>query len=179
MMHPLLKPLWIVLAVVFLIEAWLWDHLRPVVAAAMNVVPWQRLKADARGIIAGLRPEATLAIFLVPVIVLIPFKLLAVWLLMHGVWWGALGSLVGCKLVGLGVTAFVFDVCRDKLLEMVWFARLYGWVLAVRTWSHALVDPIVQRWRDFIRATRVSYSRRLVRLAARIRARMHRPQPAA
>ena len=38
MMRRLLQPLWVLLAVIFLIEAWLWDHLEPIVAriAMMN-----------------------------------------------------------------------------------------------------------------------------------------------
>ncbi len=177
-MRRLLKPLWITLAIAFLIEAWLWDRLRPVVAAVVEIIPWHRLKADARTIIADLRPEATLAIFLIPVAVLIPFKLLAVWLLMHGIWWGAVATILCCKLAGLGVTAFAFDVCREKLLQIAWFRRLYNWVLTVRGWAHALVDPVAQRLRALVRMIRTAHSRRLIRLVARIRSRMQRPQPA-
>jgi len=32
MMRRLLQPIWVLLAVIFLIEAWLWDHLEPIVA---------------------------------------------------------------------------------------------------------------------------------------------------
>jgi len=32
MMRRLLQPFWVLLAVIFLIEAWLWDHLEPIVA---------------------------------------------------------------------------------------------------------------------------------------------------
>ena len=31
-MRRLLRPLWVLLALVFLFEAWLWEHLRPIVA---------------------------------------------------------------------------------------------------------------------------------------------------
>ena len=44
-MRRLLKPVWILLAVLFLIEAWLWDHLEPIVARFVRLIPWQRLKA--------------------------------------------------------------------------------------------------------------------------------------
>lgn len=175
-MHRLLRPVWVALAIAFLIEAWLWDHLRPVVAAVVAFVPWERLKSQARTVIARLSPEASLAIFLIPVVILIPFKLLALWLIAHGAWWSAIGTVLGCKLVGLGVTAFAFDVCRDKLLELAWFCRVYGWVLGVRSWAHQLADPIMHRIQDTIRRIRIKRRLSLVRVASRIRARMQRPQ---
>ena len=39
-----LRPLWIVLALLFLLEAWLWDHLEPLVARVVNLVPWGKFK---------------------------------------------------------------------------------------------------------------------------------------
>jgi hypothetical protein len=35
-----LHRLWIVLALLFLAEAWPWDHLEPVVARAVSIFPW-------------------------------------------------------------------------------------------------------------------------------------------
>ena len=46
-MRRLLKPLWILLALVFLFEAWLWEHLRPLVAWVVERIAWDRLKARA------------------------------------------------------------------------------------------------------------------------------------
>ena len=172
----LLRPIAIILAIVFLLEAWLWDHLRPVVAAVVAIIPWERLKSEARVLVARMSPEASLAVFLIPVAILIPFKLLALWLIAHGAWWGAVGTVIFCKLFGLGVTAFAFDVCRDKLLELAWFCRVYGWVLAVRAWAHDLVDPITQHLQDLIHMIG-RHKRPLVRFVSRIRTRMHRPQP--
>ena len=34
-----LRPLWIALALLFLLEAWLWDHLEPIVARVVNLIP--------------------------------------------------------------------------------------------------------------------------------------------
>ena len=44
-MRKLLRPVLIFLAVIFLIEAWLWDHLAPVVARVVNLIPLARFKA--------------------------------------------------------------------------------------------------------------------------------------
>ena len=44
MMRRLLQPLWVLLAIIFLIEAWLWDHLEPIVARAVASIPLQSFK---------------------------------------------------------------------------------------------------------------------------------------
>ena len=48
--------------------------------------------------------------------------------------------LVLAKLVGLGVTAFIFEVTKDKLLQMAWFRRVYAFFLWARDWAHEKVD---------------------------------------
>jgi len=55
-MRRLFKPLWILLALFFLVEAWLWEHLRPLVAAVVNVIAWDRLKARLAAAIEWLPP---------------------------------------------------------------------------------------------------------------------------
>ena len=47
MMRRLLQPIWVLLAIIFLIEAWLWDHLEPIVAWFVALLP---LRAMATGI---------------------------------------------------------------------------------------------------------------------------------
>src|SRR5258708_4119788 len=43
MMRRLLQPIWVLLAIIFLIEAWLWDHLEPIVAALVFDVAGQKV----------------------------------------------------------------------------------------------------------------------------------------
>jgi hypothetical protein len=43
-MRRVLRPALVCIAIVFLIEAWLWDRLEPVVAAIVEVIPLKRLK---------------------------------------------------------------------------------------------------------------------------------------
>ena len=44
MMRRLLKPLWVLLAVIVLIEAWLWDHLEPIVERVVARIPLRAFK---------------------------------------------------------------------------------------------------------------------------------------
>jgi len=162
-MRRWLRPLWIVLALLFLLEAWLWDHLEPIVARAVDLIPWGRFKVWLAGAIAGLPPWATLFVFVVPFIAMLPLKFLEVYFLATRNWLGAIGVIVLVKLLGLGLAAFIFDVTRDKLLQMAWFHRLYVWVLWTRQWSHDLTEPVRERVRHLIWLLKPQRASRVVR----------------
>ena len=111
--------------------------------------------------------------FLIPVALLVPIKILGLWLLAHGAWLSAAAMLILAKLVGLGVTAFLFDLTRPKLLELAWFATLYRGVMKGLAWAHAEIDPIKLRLRQWVAETLAPIVRRL-----RAMARMLRPRHA-
>ncbi len=146
-----LRPLWVLLALLFLLEAWLWDHLKPVVAWVVDLLPWASFKAWLKQAIARLPPYAALAVFAVPLIVLVPLKFLEVYFLAERQWFLAILVLVFAKLFGLGVTAFVFDATRDQLLQLAWFHRMYDWFMWARDWAHRQTEPIRQRIRQRIK----------------------------
>ena len=75
-------------------------------------------------------------------------------MLAHEHWLGALGVLGFAKVVSVGVTAFLFDLTRPKLLQLAWFRRLYERVMAGVTWAHELIDPIKRRLKIAIRMLR-------------------------
>ena len=43
-MKTLARAFWIVVALLFLLEAWLWDRLEPIVARIVGIIPWGRIK---------------------------------------------------------------------------------------------------------------------------------------
>src|SRR3954447_17566694 len=141
-MRRLLQPLWVLLAIVFLIEAWLWDRLEPIVARVVELLPMRAFKQWLAERVDTLSPAMTLIVFIVPVIPLFPLKLVGFWLLAHEYWMSAVLTIIFAKFLGVGVAAFVFDVTRDKLLEMNWFETVYEFVIDVRTKATALVEPI-------------------------------------
>jgi hypothetical protein len=177
-MRRLFHPLLVLLALVFLFEAWLWERLAPMVAFVVARIPLRALKARVATQIATLSPTATLAVFIVPFILLLPLKFLEFWLLAQRNWVGAIVTLVLAKLIGLGVTAFIFDVTRPKLLQLAWFAWLYERVLSWLAWAHALVDPIKERLKTMARLFGPAHAGRTLRLLSRIRRRMRAPRPA-
>lgn len=186
-MQRLVRPLWVALALVFLFEAWLWDNLTPAVRRIVGVIPWGRIKPAFIRLVEGLSPPATLVVFAIPFMVLLPVKFLEFWLLAHRQWLAGIAVLAAAKIVGLGLTAFIFDATRDKLLQMPWFRRLYEFLMWARDWAHEKTDPVkrqlrvwsretidpiaheLQRWRRMLQSRR---SGRLFQRVTRIRRRM-------
>ena len=101
-MRRWLRPLWVFLALLFLLEAWLWDHLEPVVARIVNVIPWGKLKQKFARLIEDLPPWATLIVFVIPFIVLLPLKFLGFYLLAKSQGLAAAVGLVVAKMIGAG-----------------------------------------------------------------------------
>ena len=169
MLRRLLQPFWVLLAIIFLIEAWLWDHLEPVVAKLVAWLPLRQFKQWLSDRVDALSPAMTLIVFAVPVIPLFPLKLVGLWLLAHEYWLTAVSVLVFAKFAGVGITAFIFDVTREKLLEMHWFEKIYEFILTIREKAKALVEPIKQRIRDILRGDGEGWSSRTLRLIQRFR----------
>jgi hypothetical protein len=173
MTRRLLQPVWIFLAIVFLIEAWLWDHLEPIVARVVAMIPLRAFKQWLAERVDTLSPAMTLIVFIVPVIPLFPLKLVGLWLLAHEYWLSAIATIIFAKFLGVGVAAFIFDVTRPKLLEMAWFEKLYEFILELRAKANALVDPIKQRIKTALSGNGLGWSSRMLRLIQRFRKRVH------
>src|SRR6185503_2524088 len=177
-MRRVFKPLLILLALVFLFEAWLWEHLRPIVAWVVGLIRWDQLKVRLAAAIDGLPPYPTLLVFLIPVVLLFPLKLLGLWMLAHGSWLGAMAVLAIAKVVSMGVTAFIFELTRPKLLQLSWFRWFYEHMLVWLAKAHALVDPVkarirhaLRRWLWLMKPGRPGrFFRRLARIRRRVQA---------
>ena len=175
MMRRLLQPIWVLLAIIFLIEAWLWDHLEPIVAWFVALIPLRAFKQWLAERIDTLSPAMTLIVFIVPVIPLFPLKLVGFWLLTHEYWVSAILTIIFAKFLGVGVAAFIFDVTRPKLLEMQWFETLYEFIIELRAKASALVDPIKLRIKEALGAggDGDGWSSRMLRLIQRFRKSVH------
>ena len=169
MMRRLLQPLWILLAIIFLIEAWLWDHLEPIVARVVALIPLHSFKQWLADRVDTLSPAMTLIVFIVPVIPLFPLKLVGFYLLAHEYWLSAILTIIFAKFLGVGVAAFIFDVTRPKLLEMEWFEKLYRFVIALRAKATALVEPIMSQIKEALSANGDGWLSRMLRLIQRFR----------
>ena len=153
-MRRLTRPLLILLAIVFLIEAWLWRHLEPIVEWIVAQIPLRAVKAwvagdhsqAAAGGHAGRVRRACRDAVSVQAARAVAAGAQALDRREHrpGL----------AKLVGVAVTAFVFEVTKPKLLKMAWFRWLYEHVLAWLDWAHDLVAPIRRRIKRLLRIFR-------------------------
>lgn len=142
------RAFWLTLAVLFLFESWLWDNVKLALIWAAHASGLKDLEPRLRAFIGGLTPVATLAVFTLPAITIFPLKLLALAAIAHGHVVAGIAVIFAAKTLALGVTSFLFDASREKLLQLAWFARLYATVLRVRAWAHALVEPAIRRLRE-------------------------------
>jgi hypothetical protein len=141
MPHRLKHALLTLAAIFFLIEAWLWDITIALGRWLIGLVPWQAFKDAIVRLIAGLPPYGALPLFLIPFIVIEPLKIVALRALAHGHFLRGILAFIALKFVGVGLIAFVFDLTRDKLLSIGWFARFYAWVIQWRDKAHAFIEP--------------------------------------
>jgi hypothetical protein len=168
-MRRWLRPFYVVLALLFLLEAWLWDRLEPLVARLVALIPLASLKARLARAIEGLPPWATLLVFAVPFIAMLPLKFLEVYFLATRNWLGAAAVIVFVKLAGLGVTAFIFDLTRGKLLQMAWFRRVYDALIRLRHWAHDITAPVRERVRQLTWLLKPQRAGRFLRRLIRMR----------
>ena len=141
-----------------LFEEWGWEPLAALMARLARLPLWARLENQLR----QLPPWGALLAFFVPVLLLLPVKVLALFLFGRGHAATALTVLVLAKLVGTAIVARIFQLVERPLMRIPWFARWYprwkAWkdrVLTVvrqsRPWRivRALKGRIARGWRRF------------------------------
>lgn len=124
----LAAPLVLLAAVILLIEDWLWDDLARLAAAVGRLPVFRAVEA----VIAGLPPYGALACFGVPTILLVPVKLLAVYLISHGRPTLGLLTVIVAKIAGTALVARIFTLTRPSLMRISWFANLYERFIAFK-----------------------------------------------
>lgn len=122
----------ILLAAIIVFEEWGWRPLSAALArlAEFNVVA--RLEMGVR----SLPPWPALAVFLVPSVLFLPLKLMALWLIAGGHAVGAMLLFAFAKVAGTALYARIFQLTQPALMQLGWFARLYNWFMP---WKAAIV----------------------------------------
>ncbi len=125
------------LALLILFEEWGWEPLRRALTWLGRIPVMRRIEAA----VARLSPPAALAVLLLPTLVLVPVKLLALWLIAQGAALTGLAVVVVAKLLGTAVLAWLFALTQPALMRMPWFAagyrRWYAWKEALLAWVRA------------------------------------------
>ena len=129
----------VVLALIVLFEEWGW---RPLADGLARLARW-RLWAKAESLIAALPPYAALAVFALPTALLLPLKLVALYLIAKGQAVAAGALFVAAKVVGTALVARIFQLTQPALMRIGWFAWGYGYFVP---WKDAIFAAIRSTW---------------------------------
>ncbi len=135
-------PALILAALLFLWEEVLWVWL----GRAMGVVA--RLPAVARleAFVAGMRPYPAIAIFCVPLVLVYPAKLVALWLMATGHFWPGVVLLAALEFLAAAVMARIYQLTKPALRRFGWFVWAEGLVLRWSGWAHERMQHLIG-WR--------------------------------
>lgn len=124
--HPtralLLAPLVYLVALLLLAEQWLWETGNRTAAAIGAWPPFGALES----LIRRLPPYLALLVFILPGLLLIPVKLLALLAIAHGHPLMGAAVFVLAKLGGAMIVARIYVLTLPSLLALVWFARWHN-----------------------------------------------------
>jgi hypothetical protein len=129
----------IVAALILLFEEWGWRPLSNLVAQLARFPLW----AKAELWIAGLPPYGALLALGVPSAILVPAKLLGVFLLATGHIVSATIVIIAAKLASTALIARIFLLTKPALMQIPWFARAYEIFVP---WQEALFARIRASW---------------------------------
>lgn len=136
---PLIAALNVVAALIVLFEEWGWRPLSDLLARLARFAP----VAAVERWIASLPPYGAVVAFALPTSVLLPLKLVAVWLLANDYFVTATLLFLGAKVVSTALIARVFVLTKPALMQVAWFAAAYNWFVP---WKDALFAEIRSSW---------------------------------
>lgn len=128
-----------ILAIIVIFEEWLWDALT--VAGQFFSRLLHLEKFDNWLINAS--PKIALFAFLIPLVIVTPFNLLAIFLLTHGAILQGVLLEIGVKLVGTLLIARIFRLVKAALLTFNWFTKIYNTISGVLHWAHEMIKNTV------------------------------------
>ena len=150
------------IALLLLFEEWGWERLAGIVAWVGRLPGLRWIE----GRIRGLPPYRALMLFAVPVLALLPLKLLALYWLGQGHVLLGLAVIVAAKVGGTALTARLFMLTQPTLMRLAWFARLFTRWMA---WKTQVLDTLrrspawqaATRWAQALRQRLQAWRRRL------------------
>ncbi|GAB3245639.1 hypothetical protein [Chitinimonas naiadis] len=132
-------PLVLLAALLIFLEEFLWDQLANLFGLLARLPFWARLERW----VAGLPAWAALPMFLVPMVLLFPIKLAALWLIGHHHVVLGLQVILAAKIGGTAIAARLFMLLKPTLLTVPWFARGYAFFLY---WRERIFTRLHAMW---------------------------------
>lgn len=147
-MHVLKKFLLSILAVILIIEEWLWAILTALGSWLTRLLHLQRFELW----LTQVPPKLALVAFIIPILIVLPINLLGLGLIGHGLFIRGLAVELFAKLLGTILVARVFKLAKTQLLTFRWLTWVYNTILGWLSWAHRLVTStavyrFIRRWR--------------------------------
>ncbi|MGB0128434.1 MAG: hypothetical protein WBP72_12410 [Rhodocyclaceae bacterium] len=128
-------PLVLLAAALIWLWEWMWDPLAAFMRSLMALPLLQALNARLR----ALPPFAALACFAVPVVVMLPFKVVGLLFIAHGAFVPGVITFMSAKVVGTALVAHIFNSTKPQLLTITWFRRSYEAITRFKEWAFGAV----------------------------------------
>ena len=131
------------LAILLIIEEWLWDGLN---ALGHRFIKWLRLESFEFWL-SQRTPNQALIAFSIPLMIVTPLNIIAISLLARGMILQGLLMEVFVKLLATLLVARVFALTKPQLLSFSLLRRLYESISQWLKWAHdKVVDAPIYRW---------------------------------
>jgi len=135
------RALLLLLALAFLFETWIWDRVVAVGRRIVALMPWVEIRAVLIRLIDRLPVWVALLMFGIPFVVAETGAAFCVFIAATGhILAGSVGYIV-VKIFGFGLVVPIFDVTRERLMTLPWFAYLYEKLLAFHHFALGLIAP--------------------------------------
>jgi hypothetical protein len=142
------KSLLSLLAIVLIIEEWLWDILT---AFGRSLSLWLNLQQLEQWLSKTTAAMALVAIS-IPILIVAPINLVAFGLLAHGLILQGILMEILAKLLGTLLVARVFALTKPQLLTFVFLNIIYTNIIRWLHWAHDKVtETAVYRWAKQLR----------------------------
>jgi hypothetical protein len=144
------------LAIVFLFETWVWRKLVALAAAIAALLPWAAFRDAARRVVARLPAIFAVLLFGVPLAVSEGGAFISVVMMATGHVFAGMTLYVVMKIFGLFLVPVIFEITREKLLSLPWFAYLYEKFEALHAAVSRFVEPYKTAAKQLLREAAAS-----------------------
>jgi hypothetical protein len=132
-----------ILAILLIIEEWLWDLLT---AFGHKLVQWLHLEQIEQWL-RQTSPVMALAAFSIPILIVAPINLVGFELLANGLILQGILSEILAKLLGTLLVARVFALTKPQLLTFNFLNFIYTTINHWLQWAHEkIIETTVYRW---------------------------------
>jgi hypothetical protein len=136
-----LRPALIMLALAFLFEVWVWDHLVAAIRWILDQIPWAEFRRRGRAQFNRWPAIVSVLTFGVPFLIVEGGCTVSVILVALG--HILLGTLlyISLKILLLTMVALIFDLTKERLMTLAWFVFIHEKLIAFHHYAGEIVAP--------------------------------------